>query len=63
MIEYEAELARLWLVRDAILVSHGLTYTDHRPSAWWFLLVDPELSWFNRVAETAEFRFEEIDAP
>lgn len=60
-IEYEAELARLWLVRDAILVSRGLTYTDHRPSAWWFMLVDPELKWFNRVAETAEFRFEEID--
>lgn len=63
LIEYEAELARLWLVRDAILLSHGLTYTDHRPSAWWFLLVDPELRWFNRVAQTAEFRFEEIDSP
>ena len=61
LIEYEAELARLWLVRDAILVARGLTYTSHRPSAWWFLLVDPELRWFNRVAETAEFRFEEID--
>jgi hypothetical protein len=63
LIEYEAELARLWLVRDAILVSRGLSYTDHRPSAWWFLLVDPELKWFNRMAETAEFRFEEIDPP
>lgn len=60
LIEYEAELARLWLVRDAILVSRGLTYTDHRPSAWWFLLVDPELKWFNRIAETVELRFEEI---
>jgi len=61
LIEYEAELARLWLVRDAILVARGLTYANHRPSAWWFMLVDPELKWFNRVAETAEFRFEEID--
>lgn len=63
LIEYEAELARLWLVRDAILVSRGLTYTHHRPSAWWFLLVDPELKWFNRIAETAEYRFEPIESP
>lgn len=62
LMDYEAELARMWIVRDAVLVSKGLGYTDHRPSAWWFLLVDPELRWFNRVAETAEFRFEEIDA-
>lgn len=61
-IEYEAELARLWLVREAILITRGLTYADHRPSAWWFMVVDPSLRWFNRVAETAEFRFEEIDA-
>ncbi|HET6456371.1 MAG TPA: hypothetical protein VFI02_18350 [Armatimonadota bacterium] len=60
LIEYEAELARLWLVRDAILVSQGLTYTNHRPSAWWFLMADPELKWFNAVASTAEFRFEEM---
>jgi len=59
-IEYEAELARLWLVRDALLVSKGLAYTNCRPTAWWFMLVDPELKWFDRVAETAEFRFEEI---
>lgn len=61
IIEYEAELARLWLVRDAFIVSRGLSYLDHRPSAWWFLLADPEMKWFNRVAQTAEFRFEEIN--
>ncbi|HEY3299036.1 MAG TPA: hypothetical protein VGK34_10305 [Armatimonadota bacterium] len=61
-IEYQAELARLWLIRDALLVSKGLTFTDHRPSAWWFILVDPELKWFNKVVETAEFRWEEIDS-
>ena len=60
VIEYEAELARLWLVRDALLVSQGLVYTNHRPPAWWFLMVDPELKWFNAVASTAEFRFEEM---
>ena len=62
LIEYEAELARLWLVRDALLVTKGLPYADHRPSAWWFLLTDPELKWFDRVSQTAEFRFEEIEA-
>jgi len=62
LIEYEAELARLWLVRDAILVSKGLTYANHRPSAWWFLLADPELKWFDRLAETVELRFEEIES-
>ncbi|MHB0913580.1 MAG: hypothetical protein ACYC2Y_09065 [Armatimonadota bacterium] len=60
LVEYETELARLWMVRDALLVSRGLPYLDHRPSAWWFMLADPELHWFNRVYETAEFRFEEI---
>ena len=61
-IEYEAEMARAWLVRDAILTSKGLTYTGHRPSAWWFMLVSPELNWFRQVVETAEFQFEEIEA-
>ncbi len=61
-IEYEAELARLWMVRDAYLTTRGLDYTDHRPSAWWFMLVDPELKWFNRVAQTAEYRWEEIES-
>ncbi len=59
-VKYEAELARLWMVRDAFLTAEGLSYTNNRPSAWWFLLADPELKWFNRVAETAEFRFEEV---
>ena len=59
-IEYEAELARLWLVRDALLVSKGLTFSNHRPSAWWFILADPELRWFSKVIETAQFRWEEI---
>lgn len=61
-IEYEAELARAWLVRDAVLTGKGLRYAGHRPSAWWFMLVDPQLNWFRQVAETAEFEFEEIES-
>jgi hypothetical protein len=59
-VEYESELARLRLIRNAVLITNGLTYTDHRPSAWWFTLVDPELRWLHKVAETAYFRFERI---
>lgn len=62
-IEYEAELGKLWLVRDAALTVKGLRYANHRPTAWWFMLVDPQMNWFNRVAETVEFEFEEIDPP
>lgn len=59
-VEYESELARLRLIRNAILTSDGLSYTDHRPSAWWFFLVDRELKWFHRITETTEFRFEPV---
>lgn len=61
-IVYEAELARLWIVRDAILVSKGLRYTDNRPSAWWFLMTDLDRKWFNKVSETVKYYFEEISA-
>lgn len=60
-IERDAELSRAWLVRDAILTSKGLTYSGHRPAAWWFMLVDPHLNWFRRVVETADFEFEDLD--
>lgn len=59
-IELEAELAKLRLVRNAILTSQGLSYTNHRPSAWWLMLVDPEMKWFDRIVELTTLRFEEI---
>jgi len=59
-LEYEAELERLRAVRDAIITSQGLRYTNFRPTAWWLPLVAPDGSWFNGVTETAVARVEEI---
>ncbi|MDQ3814347.1 MAG: hypothetical protein M3347_10400, partial [Armatimonadota bacterium] len=57
---YEAQLERLRRTRDAITVSHGLRYTNSRPTAWWLPLVSPDGHWFDRLARTAEARIEEI---
>src|SRR5690606_34770443 len=59
-LEYEAELERLRLVRDAISVSEGLRYTNYRPTAWWFPLVSPGGEWFERLAQLAQARIEPL---
>jgi hypothetical protein len=59
-IEYEAELARLRLTRDAILTSQGLRHTNYRPTAWWFPLVSPDGHWFNSLVQTMQARLEEL---
>jgi hypothetical protein len=59
-LEYEAELERLRLVRDAMIVSEGLRYTNLRPTAWWLPLVSPDGKWFETLARTAKARVEEI---
>lgn len=59
-IERLAELRKMELVRQAILVSEGLTHTDHRPTFWWIPLVDPSGGWFERLAQGTEMYLEEI---
>jgi hypothetical protein len=55
-LEYEAELARVELVRTAILTTEGLTLTHARPTAWWFLLLSN--AWFEANSQQAELYLE-----
>lgn len=59
-IELEAELARLRLIRQAIIASRGLKRAAHRPSAWWFRLVSPDGLWFRETTDTAECYLEPL---
>lgn len=59
-IELEAELARLRLIRGAIIASRGLRHASHRPSAWWFRLVCPDGLWFHETIESAQCYLEPL---
>ncbi len=59
-IEAEVERHRALLVRQAITTIEGLRHTGHRPTAWWFPLVDPTGQWFRNVVDTAQFYTQEM---
>ncbi len=59
-LQYEVELARLRRTRDAYTVTHGLRYTNLRPTAWWFPLVSPNGEWFRQFARTTQARIEDL---
>jgi hypothetical protein len=59
-IELEAELARLSLIRQAIIASSGMRRASYRPSAWWLRLVCPDGLWFRETVDTAECYLEPL---
>jgi hypothetical protein len=59
-IELEAELARLRLIRQAVIASRGLRRAGHRPSAWWFRLVCPDGLWFRETVDSAQCYLEAL---
>jgi len=59
-IELEAELKRVALVRDAVIVSKGLPRAGLRPSAWWFPIVCPSGQWFRQTMHDAEYSLQPL---
>ena len=59
-LEAQAELARLLLVRDAIVASQSLRQNNVRPTAWWLPMVSPDGQWFDALATTARARIERL---
>ncbi|MFI5385504.1 MAG: hypothetical protein ACHQ50_05215 [Fimbriimonadales bacterium] len=59
-IELEAELARLRLIRQAVISSRGMLRASFRPSAWWFRLVCPDGLWFREAVDSARCYLEPL---
>lgn len=60
-IEIEAELKRLSLIRQAVIVSSGLRKANYRPSAWWFRLVCSDGLWFRETVSAAQAYLEPLE--
>jgi hypothetical protein len=59
-IEMEAELKRMRLIRNAVIVSRGLVRAGYRPSAWWFPILCPSGHWFTKTVEEASCYLEPL---
>lgn len=60
-IQREVQLARVKVVRGAVVACEGLSRCNHRPSAWWFPVVSPHGEWVNNVYRSMELRLEELN--
>lgn len=60
-IQREVQLARVKVVRGAVLATEGLSRSNHRPSAWWFPVVSPNGEWAENVYKSMELRLEELN--
>jgi bifunctional DNA-binding transcriptional regulator/antitoxin component of YhaV-PrlF toxin-antitoxin module len=51
-LEIESERAKAEILRYSYLVKENLPYTNCRPSAWWFIAMDPSRRWFKSIVES-----------
>ncbi|MDE2127711.1 MAG: hypothetical protein KGJ62_14095 [Armatimonadetes bacterium] len=59
-IEAQVDLARIQLLQTAMLTIRGMEHTNHRPTAWWFPVVDSSGRWFQEVIRTLELYTEPV---
>ena len=62
-VVWEAQLARLDLVRNAYLTVEGLEHTHLRPTAWWLPMISPDAAWLDAIAAGTQARFESLMPP
>ncbi len=59
-LQLESQAAQLEVVRNAWLTAEGLEHGDHRPAAWWLLLLDPSGAWFRELRSRARAYLEPL---
>ena len=57
----QLETRRAEIVANALRVVNGLEHAGHRPTSWWFPLVDPTGNWYQSVVRSATYMLEALD--